>query len=486
MNVELALVSHTNAGKTTLARTLLGRDVGEVRDQAHVTDLAEAHTLLALDDGSALRLWDTPGFGNSARLVQRLRLADNPIGWLLREAWDRWRDRPFWCSQQAVRAARDSADVVLYLVNAAEDPRDAGYLAAEMQVLRWIGKPVVVLLNQVGPPQGGAAARDDVERWRRQLEPQGLVAEVLPLDAFARCWVHEAVLLDAVARQLPPQKAAAFARLRAAWLERSVARHAQALDLLASQLVATAQDREPVAAAAPSLVQRLLQSVGVGRAEAEAAQAAAMALLAQRLDARTVATTDALIALHGLDGSATAVLLERMRTHFAGTARVAEGRAALWGSVLTGALTGLKADLAAGGLTLGGGLLLGGLLGGLAGAGVARGLNQLSGADAPLVWWSDEALDGLARSALLRYLAVAHFGRGRGRWVEGESPPSWQQPVADAVAREREALHAAWQQLRGADDPSHGAALRAALARALAQVLEELYPGSVPPGLAAR
>ncbi len=212
MNVELALVSHTNAGKTTLARTLLGRDVGDVRDAAHVTDLAERHDLLVLEDGTALRLWDTPGFGDSARLLQRLRLADNPLGWLLREAWDRWRDRPFWCSQQAVRAARDAADVVLYLVNAAEDPRDAGYLAAEMQVLRWVGRPVIVLLNQVGPPRAAAAEQEDLERWRRHLDSLGGVAEVLALDAFARCWVHEVVLLEAVGRVLPPARADAFAR----------------------------------------------------------------------------------------------------------------------------------------------------------------------------------------------------------------------------------------------------------------------------------
>ena len=36
--ITLGLVSHTNVGKTTLARTLLRRDVGEVRDEAHVTD----------------------------------------------------------------------------------------------------------------------------------------------------------------------------------------------------------------------------------------------------------------------------------------------------------------------------------------------------------------------------------------------------------------------------------------------------------------
>ena len=43
--VTLSLVSHTNVGKTTLARTLLGRDVGEVRDAPHVTEFADGHEL---------------------------------------------------------------------------------------------------------------------------------------------------------------------------------------------------------------------------------------------------------------------------------------------------------------------------------------------------------------------------------------------------------------------------------------------------------
>ena len=35
--ITLSLISHTNVGKTTLTRTLLRRDVGEVRDAAPVT-----------------------------------------------------------------------------------------------------------------------------------------------------------------------------------------------------------------------------------------------------------------------------------------------------------------------------------------------------------------------------------------------------------------------------------------------------------------
>ena len=73
-------------------------------------------------------LWDTPGFGDSVRLFKRLAIAGNPIGWFLREVFDRYRDRPFWLSQQALRAAKEEADVVLYLVNSSESPQDAGYL----------------------------------------------------------------------------------------------------------------------------------------------------------------------------------------------------------------------------------------------------------------------------------------------------------------------------------------------------------------------
>jgi GTPase SAR1 family protein len=115
--IQFALVSHTNNGKTTLARTLVGMDVGEVRDAAHVTVLAESHLLLASPEGDTLQLWDTPGFGDSVRLMRRLAIAGNPIGWFLREVLDRYRDRPFWLSQVALRTAKESADVVLYLVN---------------------------------------------------------------------------------------------------------------------------------------------------------------------------------------------------------------------------------------------------------------------------------------------------------------------------------------------------------------------------------
>ncbi len=476
-SIELALVSHTNAGKTTLARTLLAQDVGEVRDAPHVTEVATAHLLIEADDGARLRLWDTPGFGDSTRLVARLRQADNPIGWLLRELWDRHRDRPLWCSQQAVRAAREDADVVLYLVNAAEDPRDAGWLAPELQVLRWIDKPVIALLNQLGPPRSDGDEAIEIGRWRQRLQDSGIVQTVLPMDAFARCWVQERVLLDAVARALPLQRRAVFARLQAAWHRRNEARLIDSAATLADQLADAAADSEAIEAGATGSGQKLMRTLGLDKRDAE--REAAMGRLLQRLDAAIRDSTARLIALHGLQGDATQVVLDRLREHFSARERVDEGRSALWSGLLGGALTGLKADLAAGGLTFGAGMLVGGVLGSLAGAGAARGFNALTGRDRDSLRFSPDFLDSLLRSAVLRYLAVAHFGRGRGNYVEGEAPAHWQHQVQACLAPRSQRLHRLWVRL--ADPAVRQAArkdLRAEVEALLRDLLQVLYPST--------
>ena len=70
-SIALSLVSHTNAGKTTLARTLLRprRRRGARRAARHRVR-RRAHDDRRRADGERLLLWDTPGFGDSVRLVQ--------------------------------------------------------------------------------------------------------------------------------------------------------------------------------------------------------------------------------------------------------------------------------------------------------------------------------------------------------------------------------------------------------------------------------
>jgi hypothetical protein len=65
----------------------------------------------------------------------------------------------------------------------------------------------------------------------------------------------------------------------------------------------------------------------------------------------------------------------RVRENFAVRAPIDKAQAGLLGAVVSGAATGLSADLMAGGLTLGGGALLGAIVGALTMAGAAWGFN---------------------------------------------------------------------------------------------------------------
>ena len=115
MRINLSLVSHTNIGKTTLARTLLGRDIGEVADRPHVTETADDHVLIRGTDGcSELVLWDTPGFGDSIRLAQRLEGRSNPLGWFLSELWDRMSNKALWLNQRAIKHVKDKLRRALF------------------------------------------------------------------------------------------------------------------------------------------------------------------------------------------------------------------------------------------------------------------------------------------------------------------------------------------------------------------------------------
>ena len=268
--VALSLISHTNVGKTTLARTLLRRDVGDVRDAAHVTETSDVHLLIDTPQGDRLLLWDTPGFGDSARLLARLRQSGNPLGWLLTQVWDRYVDRPFFSSQQAVRNVREEADLVLYLVNAGEDPAAAGYVDAEMQILGWIGKPVLVLLNQLGPPRPATVEAADVSRWSAHLAGHAFVRDTIAFDAFARCWVQEHELLERIEAALPAERRDAFARLAGAWRARNRGTFELSMQALARQLAVTATDSAVVSAqgateAARTWLTRLLGARPAGR-----------------------------------------------------------------------------------------------------------------------------------------------------------------------------------------------------------------------------
>ena len=118
-----------------------------------------------------------------------------------------------------------------------------------------------------------------------------------------------------------------------------------------------------------------------------------------------------------------------MQTDWKVTSSVPPAPAAVAGAIGTGAAGGLASDLATGGLSLGLGTLIGTVVGALGGAGLAIAYNHKKDVKGTEVTWSEEALKNFFMEAVLLYLAIAHFGRGRGNWVECECPGFWKEQI---------------------------------------------------------
>lgn len=87
----------------------------------------------------------------------------------------------------------------------------------------------------------------------------------------------------------------------------------------------------------------------------------------------------------------------------------------------------------------------------------------------------------IVEAALLRYLAVAHFGRGRGSWAEGEAPAHWRETVTAALTPHQATLEGLWasraDRLDAADDRERlSQALQPLMRAAAIDVLAALYP----------
>ncbi len=475
--IALSLISHTNIGKTTLARTLLRKDIGLVADRAHVTLENQKYTVLTTDAGESLELWDTPGFPNCQKILSRVQGTKNPILRILTDVWDRFRDRPSWCAQQAVLNVQQDADVVLYLVNATEEPSMAGYIEPELQLLEWIAKPVIVLLNQTGPPKDRDAQQRLEQPWKDYFARYSFVKGVHSLDAFSRCWVQEGILFETIQSLLPPDDQQRMKRLFAVWRHANLKVFHAAMEQWAMVLSRAARSR--------------VMTKGDGLSIERQTQQAVDALLTDLVN-EVGATTKAVIALHGLEGDAVGIIQARMEHVEVRRGSQGRGDATLSGTAIggiggaltSGAYAGLHLDAATGGVSMGlftvAGAVVGGVLGFFGGEAWAE--RQAGRTPAP-VTWSDAYLDVLVEDVILRYLAIAHFGRGQGQYAaDPEDPRFWVSKVKMLVSKQQATLHEEWKRLRGqgpvATTAEHATQLTALLTAITLELLGSTYPAS--------
>ncbi|HDS1683989.1 TPA: GTPase/DUF3482 domain-containing protein [Pseudomonas putida] len=217
--LKLAVVGHTNVGKTSLLRTLT-RDVGfgEVSHRPSTTRHVEG-ARLSVDGEPLLELYDTPGLEDAIALLDYLERLERPGERLDGPA----RLERFLQGSEARQRYEQEAKVLrqllasnagLYVIDARE-PVLAKY-RDELEVLASCGKPLLPVLNFV------ASSQHREPEWRQALARLGLHALVRfdsvapPEDGERRLYESLALLLEdarpALQRLIDDQQAQRLAR----------------------------------------------------------------------------------------------------------------------------------------------------------------------------------------------------------------------------------------------------------------------------------
>ena len=428
--LTLAVVGHTNVGKTSLLRTLT-RDVGfgEVSHRPSTTRHVEG-ARLSVDGEALLELYDTPGPEDAIALLDYLERLEQPgerldgparLERFLKGSEARQR------FEQEAKVLRQllACDAGLYVIDARE-PVLAKY-RDELEVLAGCGKPLLPVLNFV------SAASHREGEWREALARLGLHALVRfdsvapPEDGEQRLYESLALLLEHARTPLQ--------RLIDDQQRQREERKQSALRLIAELLIDCAACRRSVASdAGPAAVEELRQAI---RKREQRCVEALLQLYAFRLQDASAADLPLLDGRWGDD-------LFNPETLKQLGVQVGSGIAA-------GAAAGAGIDLLVGGVTLGLAALAGAIAGGA--LQTARGyggrlLGKLKGQRELTVD------DNVLRLLALRQRQLLHALNARGHAAMGSievatpQDKTWREgKLPDALGKAR--AHPQWSSLNG-------------------------------------
>lgn len=413
--IKISLISHTNIGKTSLARTLLREDIGQVQDRAHTTMECQERELINKGT-SRLMLWDTPGFGgaNALNIAARIKESGSARGWLLHQVVDRISNKSLYSSVEAAKNIRLNSHVVVYLVDNRCSPSGTGYLKGELTLLQALGKPVILILNHVDG--AGVPLSSTLSLWKTAVKEFDVVKGITVLDAHSRVWFQELELLKLIEQTLEPALKAVMQELISEYQQQQHQIEKRCMTTISKLLVFAVK-------------QRVENTEKLDNKEI-------FRRLYLPLDGRFQETLKEMVAAYHLDYKKSPDLKADI-SMLSGKIikKIPEKATGLISGAVAGAGGGLAADLMAGGLSFGGGALLGFIIGGLTGIAAAKGINVLIRNDGE-GRWSNEYFIKLLNQCFLFYLLICHHGRGKGILDLDAEVKSWQ-GVTEQIINQR-------------------------------------------------
>lgn len=154
--VNIALSGRTNAGKTTLIRTLMKTSIGEVSDSPNVTKRGQAYYF----DSLQATFIDTPGFQYASVIVMYLDALDEDPTFQMPQ---KWRDKLIY--DQDAMTALDNSDAIIYVASLSTVPDDS--FNEEISIVKRKCSKVISVINQY-EKQLKASSKPEVENRIKQ------------------------------------------------------------------------------------------------------------------------------------------------------------------------------------------------------------------------------------------------------------------------------------------------------------------------------
>ncbi len=460
--IRIAVVGHTNAGKTSLLRTLTRHIAfGEVADRPGTTRHVEAIDL-KVDGVPAVRFFDTPGLEDAITLADYMKaLAECPT--------PPDRVRAFLAGPEAHAAFEQEAKVLrqmlevdagIYVIDTREPVLPK--FRAEIEILTWCARPIMPVLNFVRD------ARSRKDEWLTTLAAYNLHACV-QFDAVAPFAGSEEQLYQDLSTLLRERRSALVRVMEDLAFQRRE-RQAAGCRVVSDLLVSMAALRRPIAQEDFAVEHRREKFIRGFREDV---------LKASR------ASIDDLLAIYGFRGeeadAATLPWLDgRWEDDLFNPETLRDAGRKLGAGAAVGGAIGLVADIATAGLSLGAGTALGAALGGMASQGWGqfgrRLANKVRGVQELTL--ENEVLYVLAAHMLGLMEALerrGHAAQGKVAVVQAEQEKAQAfKPIVAALQLARGHADWAWIGRRGATD-----ARRTRLSDEIARQLERALAASI-------